>query len=84
MKRGLIMRKVFTEGVLSPNALRGFATKTYCWCRTKGSLDSGQGVAEYVIILAVIVIACIVLAVLFHEQLVALWEKVTGALEDIT
>jgi len=76
------MRKLFTEG-LSPSTLRDFATRSFCWCKAKCRLDSGQGVAEYVIILAVIVIACIVLAVLFHEQLVALWEKVTGELADI-
>ena len=77
------MKKLFTEGALSPSALRGLAVKTYCWCRIKCSLDSGQGVAEYIIVLAVIVIACIALAIAFRDQLTALWDKVTGELKTI-
>ncbi|MCL2525518.1 MAG: hypothetical protein FWE46_00480 [Coriobacteriia bacterium] len=45
--------------------------------------DSGQGVSEYIIILAVIVIACIILAVAFHGQLESLWSSVTGKLGAI-
>ncbi|MDR1775462.1 MAG: Flp family type IVb pilin [Actinomycetes bacterium] len=42
--------------------------------------ESGQGVVEYVIILAVIAIACVGLAVLFHNKLKTLWDKVTEEL----
>ncbi len=45
--------------------------------------EAGQGVAEYVIILAVIVIAAIVLAIAFHDQLAAVWESVTSQLGDL-
>ncbi|MCL2679975.1 MAG: hypothetical protein FWF11_00635 [Coriobacteriia bacterium] len=45
--------------------------------------DCGQGVAEYVIILAVVVIACIILAIAFHEQLAGVWESVTSQLGSI-
>jgi len=45
--------------------------------------DCGQGVSEYVIILAVIVIACIILAIAFHEQLVNVWESITSQLGGI-
>jgi Flp pilus assembly pilin Flp len=45
--------------------------------------DEGQGVAEYVIILAVIVIAAIVLAIAFHDQLAAVWGSVTSQLGDL-
>ncbi|MCL2881735.1 MAG: hypothetical protein FWF45_02425 [Coriobacteriia bacterium] len=45
--------------------------------------ESGQGVAEYVIILAVIVVAAIILAVAFHEQLAAVWQSVTSQLGDL-
>lgn|GEM_PF-1113484 len=49
----------------------------------KAKSDSGQGVAEYVIILAVIVIACIILAIAFHEQLTSVWESITQQLGAI-
>jgi len=45
--------------------------------------ENGQGVAEYVIILAVIVVAAIILAVAFHEQLAAVWQSVTSQLGDL-
>jgi Flp pilus assembly pilin Flp len=45
--------------------------------------ERGQGVAEYIIILAVIVIAAIVLAIAFHEQLSAVWESVTSSLGEL-
>ncbi|MCL2655255.1 MAG: hypothetical protein FWD65_06125 [Coriobacteriia bacterium] len=45
--------------------------------------ESGQGVAEYVIILAVIVVAAIILAVAFHDQLAAVWQNVTSQLGDL-
>jgi len=40
-------------------------------------------VAEYVIILAVIVIACIILAIAFHEQLTSVWQSITEQLGAI-
>jgi len=45
--------------------------------------ESGQGIAEYVIILAVIVIACIILAIAFHSQLQDLWTSITAQLGAI-
>lgn len=39
--------------------------------------DCGQGIAEYVIILAVIVVAGIVLVTAFGDQLSTVWESVT-------
>jgi len=45
--------------------------------------ESGQGVAEYIIILAVIVVAAIILAIAFHEQLAAVWDSVTDQLGGI-
>jgi len=54
-------------------------TKFYCKCMS----ESGQGVAEYIIILAVIVIACIVLAIAFHSQLESVWNSVTSQLGSI-
>ena len=52
-----------------------------CSCAVRS--ESGQGIAEYVIILAVIVIACIILAVAFHGQLQALWDSITTQLGSI-
>ncbi|MCL2438229.1 MAG: hypothetical protein FWE48_00430 [Coriobacteriia bacterium] len=52
------------------------------FCRNCRS-ESGQGVAEYVIILAVIVIACIILAIAFHEQLTSVWQSITEQLGAI-
>lgn len=46
--------------------------------------ESGQGVAEYVIILAVIVVAAIILAVAFHDKLAAVWQSVTSQLGDLS
>jgi Flp pilus assembly pilin Flp len=46
--------------------------------------DSGQGVSEYIIILAVIVIAAIVLAIAFYDQLSAVWDSVTSGLGDLS
>ena len=45
--------------------------------------ETGQGVAEYIIILAVIVVAAIVLAIAFHDQLSAVWDSVTSQLGGI-
>jgi Flp pilus assembly pilin Flp len=45
--------------------------------------EAGQGVAEYIIILAVIVVAAIVLAIAFHDQLKAVWDSVTSQLGSI-
>jgi Flp pilus assembly pilin Flp len=45
--------------------------------------ESGQGVAEYIIILAVIVIACIILAIAFHEQLTNVWQSITDQIGAI-
>jgi len=42
--------------------------------------EAGQGVAEYIIILAVIVVAAIILAIAFHDQLAAVWNSVTEQL----
>ena len=53
--------------------------KLLCVCQS----DRGQGVAEYIIILAVIVIACIVLAIAFHGQLENVWNSVTSQLGSI-
>jgi len=51
--------------------------------RTSARNESGQGVAEYVIILAVIVVAAIILAVAFHDKLAAVWQSVTSQLGDL-
>jgi len=51
--------------------------------RTRLRDESGQGVAEYVIILAVIVVAAIILAVAFHDKLAAVWQSVTNQLGDL-
>ena len=59
-------------------ALRGQARVRAC---LRG--ESGQGVAEYVIILAVIVVAAIILAVAFHDKLSAVWQSVTSQLGDL-
>jgi len=45
--------------------------------------EQGQGVAEYVIILAVIVVAAIILAIAFHDKLAAVWQSVTEQLGDL-
>jgi Flp pilus assembly pilin Flp len=45
--------------------------------------EAGQGVAEYIIILAVVVVAAIVLAIAFHEQLSAVWDSVTSQLGEL-
>ena len=75
------MKKLFEKRSLLFGKCVNFATRSYCKCKAKCSADSGQGVAEYIIILAVIVIACIGLAFLFRDQLSVLWETVTSALE---
>lgn len=41
------------------------------------SCDAGQGIAEYVIILAVIVVTGIVLVTAFGGQLTSVWTNVT-------
>lgn len=45
--------------------------------------DAGQGIAEYLIILAVVVIAAIALATSFSGELSALWESITSQLSAI-
>ena len=65
------------------NSLSEMALNAWCELQCKLRSDSGQGVAEYIIILAIIVIACIALAIAFNNQLTALWERVTGALGGI-
>jgi len=53
------------------------------WLRAGARDESGQGVAEYVIILAVIVVAAIILAVAFHDKLASVWQSVTNQLGDL-
>ena len=77
------MGKLFTRETLLTGAFMDTITRLYCCCKAKCRLDSGQGVAEYIIILAVIVIACIILAVAFHEQLTSVWNSVTDQLGGI-
>lgn len=48
------------------------------------SSESGQGISEYLIILAVVVIAAIALATTFSDQLTALWDSVTTQLDSIS
>lgn len=45
--------------------------------------DAGQGIAEYLIILAVVVIAAIALATSFSGELSALWDSITAQLSAI-
>jgi len=59
--------------------LTKLALRTTRWL----SDETGQGVAEYIIILAVIVVAAIILAIAFHDQLAAVWESVTEQLGGI-
>jgi len=67
------------KGMIMKEAVMRCTTKGLAYARR----DCGQGVAEYVIILAVIVIACIILAIAFHEQLASVWESVTSQLGGI-
>lgn len=46
--------------------------------------DEGQGISEYLIILAVVVIAAIALATTFSDQLSALWGSITSQLQAIS
>jgi Flp pilus assembly pilin Flp len=78
-KRGLTVKKILSREVFSRESFSNLGTRWYCKCLS----ESGQGVAEYIIILAVIVIACIILAVAFHEQLSSVWESVTSQLGGI-
>lgn len=48
------------------------------------SRESGQGISEYLIILAVVVIAAIALATTFSEQLTSLWTSITSQLSAIS
>lgn len=48
------------------------------------SQDEGQGISEYLIILAVVVIAAIALATTFSDQLTALWASITSQLTAIS
>ncbi|MCL2605957.1 MAG: hypothetical protein FWD93_01570, partial [Coriobacteriia bacterium] len=66
--------------LLSNKAISRWTTRFHCKLRC----ELGQGVAEYVIILAVIVIACIALAIIFRGQLVTLWESITGEFGTIS
>lgn len=45
--------------------------------------DAGQGISEYLIILAVVVIAAIALATTFSGELTGLWESITSQLSAI-
>ena len=63
--------------------LRGASVKAAARLRSVADADSGQGVAEYVIILAVIVVAAIILAIAFHDKLAAVWQSVTDQLGDL-
>lgn len=46
--------------------------------------ESGQGISEYLIILAVVVIAAIALATTFSDQLSSLWGSITTQLSSIS
>ena len=46
--------------------------------------ESGQGISEYLIILAVVVIAAIALATTFSDQLTSLWDSITSQLAAIS
>lgn len=46
--------------------------------------ESGQGISEYLIILAVVVIAAIALATTFSDQLTNLWDSITSQLAAIS
>ena len=46
--------------------------------------DSGQGISEYLIILAVVVIAAIALATTFSTELTGLWESITSQISAIS
>lgn len=46
--------------------------------------DEGQGISEYLIILAVVVIAAIALATTFSDQLSSLWGSITSQLQAIS
>lgn len=46
--------------------------------------DAGQGISEYLIILAVVVIAAIALATTFSDQLSSLWNSITTQLSAIS
>ena len=46
--------------------------------------DSGQGISEYLIILAVVVIAAIALATTFSTELTSLWESITSQISAIS
>lgn len=48
------------------------------------SSEEGQGISEYLIILAVVVIAAIALATTFSDQLTALWGSITSQLSAIS
>lgn len=45
--------------------------------------DKGQGISEYLIILAVVVIAAIALATTFSTELTGLWDSITSQLSAI-
>lgn len=64
-------------------------TLVQTWLRAVRSLstilapESGQGISEYLIILAVVVIAAIALATTFSGQLKSLWDSITQQLAAI-
>ena len=64
------------------NGIRHFMVRVR-WYLGRLNDESGQGVAEYIIILAVIVVAAIVLAIAFHDQLADVWDSVTSQLGEI-
>lgn len=51
--------------------------------RNAVSADHGQAISEYLVILGVIVIACILLAVSFQAELSTLWGTVTSSMGSI-
>lgn len=65
-------------------ALRGAALKISKKAYLFRTDESGQGISEYLIILAVVVIAAIALATTFSDQLSSLWESITTQLSSIS
>ncbi|MBK5211410.1 MAG: hypothetical protein JJE36_03760 [Coriobacteriia bacterium] len=56
----------------------------YYYLRSYFGEDSGQGISEYLIILAVVVIAAIGLATKFNAALTGLWGSITSQISLIT
>lgn len=58
--------------------------KMFCSFKSYLRDEQGQGISEYLIILAVVVIAAIALATTFSDQLSALWGSITSQLQAIS